>query len=298
MTQPQQIPPEVLAAAVASRTLTVERYQASQARVAAQVVQLVTRAIQKFGVPTTDRQQQQFARRVYPEVVRARAQSYVLGVRHMQSAAIVADEPMPEIAQPRPYEPEAIEKALKRAVETPQAKPDQVRGLDQVTRAQASRPASPDRRPNRVTITERAGATLSRHAHQAGRDAVQDTARRATNRVGWARVLTGDESCAWCAMLASRGPVFRGKGNALYRGGVEGNPYHDHCDCTATLVFFGKAWDGEESYAELEQLWSDTAGKESGQGKYRAFRRAFERPELHLPEDNPWRQNHPAESAE
>ena len=100
--------------------------------------------------------------------------------------------------------------------------------------------------------------------------------------LGWARVLTGAESCACCAMLASRGPVYSedtvvttGKPREVrprqvhYRNGAtgghtyvsgsrrEGEKYHDHCDCIAVLVVKGVPWNGEQQYHALKDLWDD-----------------------------------------
>lgn len=101
--------------------------------------------------------------------------------------------------------------------------------------------------------------------------------------LGWARVLTGAESCAFCAMLASRGPVYSedtvvttGKprevrprqvhhrnsgatGGHTYVSGsrLEGEKYHDHCDCIAVLVVKGMPWNGEQQYHDLKDLWDD-----------------------------------------
>ncbi len=100
--------------------------------------------------------------------------------------------------------------------------------------------------------------------------------------LGWARVLTGAESCAFCAMLASRGPVYSedtvvttGKPREVrprqvhYRNGAtgghtyvsgsrrEGEKYHDHCDCIAVLVVKGASWNGEQQYHALKDLWDD-----------------------------------------
>lgn len=101
--------------------------------------------------------------------------------------------------------------------------------------------------------------------------------------LGWARVLTGAENCAFCAMLASRGPVYSedtvvttGKprevrprqvhyrnsgatGGHTYVSGSrrEGEKYHDHCDCIAVLVVKGASWNGEQQYHALKDLWDD-----------------------------------------
>ncbi|AHI21595.1 minor capsid protein [Corynebacterium phage Colleen] len=73
--------------------------------------------------------------------------------------------------------------------------------------------------------------------------------------IGWARVLTGEENCPFCAMLASRGPVYS-EDTVLAREGDRGR-YHDHCDCVAVLVIKGRPWEGEEQFKLLQDLWDD-----------------------------------------
>lgn len=61
--------------------------------------------------------------------------------------------------------------------------------------------------------------------------------------VAWARVLSGAENCAFCIILASRGPVYRTKASA---GGLKATAYHDLCDCEAVPIYDGVEWDGQE----------------------------------------------------
>jgi hypothetical protein len=87
---------------------------------------------------------------------------------------------------------------------------------------------------------------------------------------GWARVATGRETCAWCLMLVSRGPVYRSAENAgldlddlnalnLLAAGedVSGamQQWHDGCDCKVIPVFKQKAWVGEQAQKRAEELW-------------------------------------------
>lgn len=79
--------------------------------------------------------------------------------------------------------------------------------------------------------------------------------RQAQNRpkgvvLGWARVLAGETNCAFCAMLASRGPVYKS-------GVTAGFEAHDGCDCSATLVVKNQPWEGEAEWRALEELWRD-----------------------------------------
>lgn len=48
-----------------------------------------------------------------------------------------------------------------------------------------------------------------------------------SSEVRWARVPTGEETCDFCIMLASRGPVYLSEESA----GGDPDHYHPHCDC-------------------------------------------------------------------
>lgn len=103
--------------------------------------------------------------------------------------------------------------------------------------------------------------------------------------VGWARVEGGGESCGFCAMLISRGPVFSGTGG-FRNAGLNArneldaisiwqqfdrtgddteilammNQWHPNCDCRVVPVFDEDAWPGKQRYEYLAQLWEDVTG--------------------------------------
>lgn len=77
------------------------------------------------------------------------------------------------------------------------------------------------------------GGIARRGVMQGGRMMVHETAKRDGNVVGWRRVTDGDP-CTFCAMLATRGPVYS-KDTVLTDG--EGLSYHGHCGCTGELVY-------------------------------------------------------------
>ena len=100
--------------------------------------------------------------------------------------------------------------------------------------------------------------------------------------IGWARVLTGEESCAWCAMLASRGPVFSSERDAQYItsrserfDSRELKLYHDNCDCEIVMVRDGVDWNGRQQYEALEQLWIESTLDTSGDDSVKAFAQVF-----------------------
>lgn len=74
-------------------------------------------------------------------------------------------------------------------------------------------------------------AGWGREALAGGRRLVDESALANPASTGWRRVTDGNP-CAWCAMLASRGPAYRSRETA-----GEGRRFHDRCGCTVEEVF-------------------------------------------------------------
>ena len=94
--------------------------------------------------------------------------------------------------------------------------------------------------------------------------------------VGWARVATGDETCAWCMMLVSRGPVYYSADSAgsllltqewlnevEESKGVDPslpmNEWHTGCDCTVMPVYDKNDWPGKDAADEALEKWNQAA---------------------------------------
>ena len=117
----------------------------------------------------------------------------------------------------------------------------------------------------------------SREVSQAGREQLL-AAVKADNAVllddperepvGWARVATGNETCAWCLMLVSRGPSYRYADTAgakltdaevLNSGGLmvdDMEKWHAGCDCLVVPVFDRSDWPGRDAYKEALKQWN------------------------------------------
>ncbi|MBF6301176.1 hypothetical protein IU459_27060 [Nocardia amamiensis] len=289
---------------------------------------IILRRMRAEGVPVTPQQRQQMARRLHREVVAARRRSHAQATRAIREfdpdiripepdpypvAAVVAAidravEPPPPRPAPEPEEPqpaarvtgadeqprERIRVTAPEVAERPRGRVAAPSELDPRSRRRArSRVIAPtlDNRTDPrvvVQVSQRLSATLARHAAQAGRNAVVNAALGAGEEIGWARVLSGSENCAFCAMLASRGPVYRSDKSALTVVGRGGRPrgsralgerYHDGCDCEAVLVRRGQDWEGREESERLERLWiaASTAATQAGEEPRRVFNRAFRR---------------------
>lgn len=236
-------------------------------KIDAGVEELIGEYLAKNGVPQSVQAVSHMAEDLFPEVSRYRRKMYRQQVIEMgQAAAAHGVEVNP--AKLDSYDVNALYTALSDAVGlTPKSRAFvQVEFLDEETqksvrrkvlirKADAFDPVVVDE------VTKRLGARVGRHIRSGARKAVSNTAmvgqaREARTRkpvkMGYARVLSGSENCSFCAMLASRGPVYSEDTVTRRR---DGRKYHDHCDCQGVLVFHGYGWEGEESYKRLEAEW-------------------------------------------
>ena len=91
---------------------------------------------------------------------------------------------------------------------------------------------------------------------------------------GWARVATGNETCAWCLMLISRGPAYLKASTAgldlddesaqeMIAAGEDVSKYmeewHTGCDCKVVPVFKTSEWPGRDAWKRAEDLWIDAS---------------------------------------
>jgi hypothetical protein len=128
-----------------------------------------------------------------------------------------------------------------------------------------------------------AGGSAARHVLTGGRTQHLEMIREDPAKPAWIRVTDGDP-CAFCAMLASRGPVYQSKWTATHvvqktAKRPPGAIYHDNCGCTAEAVFTEtQAWPGRGR--EFQKLWYEATNGMSGKDAINAFRRAYERPDV------------------
>jgi hypothetical protein len=137
--------------------------------------------------------------------------------------------------------------------------------------------ATPAQALDRTVVT--LSGTASRLALEGGRSVVAETVKDDVEALGWMRV-TDSDPCSWCAMLASRGAVFRsaqtagGRKNAEFTGGGQFK-WHDHCGCTVVAVFDQD--DPRLDHAdELYDQWVQATQGHSGNAAVNAWRRYWE----------------------
>ena len=107
-------------------------------------------------------------------------------------------------------------------------------------------------------------AAATRHVLNGGREFIGGAVAQDSRALGWIRVTSGNP-CAFCALLASRGPV--------YGASTAGFQAHDACGCVAEPVYSrdtewpGRAREWADLYAEAARGQRDPLN---------AFRRAYE----------------------
>lgn len=117
----------------------------------------------------------------------------------------------------------------------------------------------------------------------------EEPVRKTSMVKGWARVATGSETCAWCLMLISRGPVFKRAESAGFTGDFQDaikafedagqdhqsffdyidenefmEEWHTGCDCKVVPVFSLDSWPGKAAEKRALKLWID-AGIEASE---------------------------------
>lgn len=143
----------------------------------------------------------------------------------------------------------------------------------------------------------------AKEVENGGRRLALNAVKGETRRVGFARVATGRETCAFCLMLVSRGPVFKSElqAGAKKEGAAEiladrndvsdeelddlMTRWHPGCDCKVVAVFDENNWEGREDFLRMEQIWKDytkgfSGAKFTKNDKLNAFRRAIERGDI------------------
>ena len=118
----------------------------------------------------------------------------------------------------------------------------------------------------------RVSGVVSRYTLEAGRETVLAGVQEDRLSIGWQRVTDG-LPCAFCAMLASRGPAYKSRQSASFDA-------HDHCACTVEPVYHRQSeWPGRNR--EFLGMWNEsTRGVHGSKASQNAFRRFYEQTQL------------------
>lgn len=237
--------------------MTPDQFRNGLAQIVADLVAAVRALISLLTPDPTDRQWSAFVESAYPIVMAARRRAFLLARDYYAAQRIDAGvfEDPPELIE-QSYPIQVLDQTL---TETTRARLTGVEELEL------------DRR----VLEAETLATLERHGMAAGRDAVVDAARVDRAAIGYARVPSGAETCAFCTMLVSRGPVYKTRSKALHRDG-SGEPYHNRCDCVVVAVFDRNDWPGREEFLAAEQQWITATHGKSGNDALNALRKSLE----------------------
>lgn len=159
------------------------------------------------------------------------------------------DDLLAELDELERQQLEAVEK-LRRAEEAFKKTREKLEALDRTTAVKAA---------------GKAGA----NAVSPGRELTYKVGSTDDKRLAWMRV-TGPTPCAFCAMLASRGAVYRSERSALFDG--YGKLYHPNCACHVVPVFTDSpAYTKRDKY--FIDNWKPVTKGYSGRAALRAWRK-------------------------
>lgn len=229
-----------------------EQHRLAQAQITLGVAQDVASAWELLDFGRLDATFPRYAERLAATTQARRSVSSALGLAYFsraREAAGVAGS-FDRIAAPR-IEPERLLTSLS------------VTGPGSVKRALANGAGAAEAVASAQSATMGA---VRRHVLDGGRESVLRTMQADEKAGGYQRVSDGSP-CAFCAMLVSRGAVYK-RDTAYFRS-------HDRCGCTAKPFWELDPRDSAMA-TELRRLWDASGGKYSGDAALREFRRAYE----------------------
>lgn len=119
-----------------------------------------------------------------------------------------------------------------------------------------------------------AAGAVQRGVLNGGREVVDGIAKDDKRVIAFVRVSGTGTPCGWCAMLLSRGPVYRSEKSAETQ--ADGRKYHDNCACYAIPLYSTEEYDEDPRFDLNRELSDDWARETRGLGGKRAvtaFRR-------------------------
>lgn len=122
----------------------------------------------------------------------------------------------------------------------------------------------------------RQAAAAERVAMNGARSAIWAASERDKRVLGYIRLSRTGTPCGWCAMLISRGPVYKSEQSASRVIYGDGDLYHDNCHCYAEPVFSREQYASSDLYAlnrEYGELWPKVTAGLSGKAALSAWRR-------------------------
>lgn len=120
----------------------------------------------------------------------------------------------------------------------------------------------------------RQSATADRLVKNGGRGLLFHIGSEDEGAIAYARVSRTGTPCGWCAMLISRGAVYKTKRQASFND--EGDLYHDNCNCYAEPIFSKQQYESDPRFAlnrEYQELWPQVTKGYGGKDAISVWRR-------------------------
>jgi len=259
-----------------SATLTVAHREA-QARNAAIIALLVARSWEGVNSRNLEPFAQQWIAALIPQILLFRMRSASISAAYLQAFRALEtglnDGWIPEIQADVPEE--KIRTSL--WVTGPQAGRKKVNTQRELLRLQGLEIGDAAVTNLLREAGSQAAASAARHVTDGGRDTIIEAVKNDPRALGYVRV-TKDDCCYFCAMLASRGFVYKSDSfsdsDSMFSGAGVAKA-HDDCGCTMEPVYTASsALPGRAE--EFARLWAQSTPGTSGRGSINAFRRAYE----------------------
>lgn len=119
----------------------------------------------------------------------------------------------------------------------------------------------------------RQAATAARLVMNGARGTLFDVVHRDRASIGYVRVSRTGTPCGWCAMLISRGPVYKSAASAQFN---DGDLYHDNCQCYAVPVFSTSQYESNPLFdlnRQYSVLWPKVTKGLGGDAALSAWRK-------------------------
>lgn len=255
----------------APAVLLTKAHRMAQARLGASTVQALLAGFRVLDPTALDATVADWLRVVTPIVQKQRTTSARLAANYVLTLRNV------ELPGARPIVPVLAEELDARVV----ARSLTVTGPGTIKRGMLAGRTLEQATDTAMAAAARAGMRL---ALNGGRSTVTKTVEADDRAIGYVRVTSGNP-CAFCAMLASRGAVYKTEmagemasvGYRVRGTRQPGDRYHDGCHCTAKPVYMPD--DPQLNEADkFRQLWDESTAGFGGADALNAFRRALARP--------------------
>jgi hypothetical protein len=138
---------------------------------------------------------------------------------------------------------------------------------------QSSRQVQAEVKEAHKSAGARQAASAERYAINAARSAVWNAGEKDPKAVGYVRLSRTGTPCGWCAMLISRGPVYKTEKSAVFS---DGDKYHDNCNCFAEPVFVKNQYEKSNAFSlnrEYQDLWPKVTKGLSGKAALSEWRK-------------------------